>query len=32
MAHDEIEKFKHHKKDLILKEATIYINLAACYK
>ncbi len=32
LAHDEINKFKHYKKNLILKEATIYSNLAACYK
>jgi rubrerythrin len=32
IAHDDIEKFKHLKKDIIIKEATIYSNLAACYK
>jgi hypothetical protein len=32
IAHDDIEKYKHLKKEVILKEATIYSNTAACYK
>ena len=28
----EIKTFKFHKKELMEKEATIYSNIAACYK
>lgn len=28
----EIGTYKHYKKDLIEKEATLYSNIAACYK
>lgn len=32
VSHDEASHFKYKKKDLISKEASIYSNMAACYK
>lgn len=32
MIEKEISTYKYHKKELMEKEATIYSNIAACYK